>query len=142
MYSFCFLFLGPEQTSPNPDPLPYIKDPQYATGAFDIQLEVAIRPEGGTAASVITTSNLRNMYWNIRQQLVHHSVTGCPMRAGDLLGTGTISGSEDTAYGSMLELSWRGSKEIPLNNNGGQIRKFLKVLLLKHSLLSSIALIE
>ena len=99
--------------------MPYIKDPQYATGAFDIQLEVAIRPEGETAASVITTSNLRNMYWNIRQQLVHHSVTGCPMRAGDLLGTGTISGSEDTAYGSMLELSWRGSKEIPLNNNGG-----------------------
>ena len=51
------------------------------------------------------------------------------MRAGDLLGTGTISGANETAYGSMLELSWRGSKEILLKNNGGQIRKFLKVLM-------------
>ena len=118
--------VGPEQTSPNPNPLPYIKDPEYATGAFDIQLEVAIRPEG-ESPSIITTSNLRNMYWNIRQQLVHHSVTGCPMCAGDLLGTGTISGANETAYGSMLELSWRGSKEIPLKNTEGQIRKFLKV---------------
>lgn len=57
---------------------------------------------------------------------MHHAVTGCPMCPGDLLGTGTISGATESNYGSMLELSWRGSKEIPLSENGGQIRKFLK----------------
>lgn len=67
------------------------------------------------------------MYWNMKQQLVHHSVTGCPMKAGDLLGSGTISGADETAYGSMLELSWRGAKEIPLvNSPAGEVRKFLK----------------
>lgn len=67
------------------------------------------------------------MYWNMRQQLVHHSVSGCPMRAGDLLGTGTISGSDETMFGSMLELSWRGAKEIALKNSpAGAIRKFLQ----------------
>ena len=121
----CSSSAGPEQTTPNPTPLPYINDPQYATGAFDITLEVSILPEGETTPSKITTSNLRNMYWNIRQQLVHHSVTGCPMCPGDLLGTGTISGSSEDSYGSMLELSWRGSKEVVLANSS-QVRKFLK----------------
>ena len=67
------------------------------------------------------------MYWNMKQQLVHHSVTGCPMVAGDLLGSGTISGTDQTAFGSMLELSWRGAKEIPLvNSPNNEVRKFLK----------------
>lgn len=67
------------------------------------------------------------MYWNMKQQLVHHSVTGCPMVAGDLLGSGTISGTDQTAFGSMLELSWRGAKEIPLvNSPNNETRKFLK----------------
>lgn len=67
------------------------------------------------------------MYWNMKQQLVHHSVTGCPMVAGDLLGSGTISGTDESAFGSMLELSWRGAKEIPLvNSPNNEIRKFLK----------------
>ena len=83
----CTSSAGPSQS--NPDPLPYITDPSYASGAFDVKLDVAIRP-AGESSSIITTSNLRNMYWNIRQQLVHHSVTGCPMRAGDLLGTGKL----------------------------------------------------
>lgn len=67
------------------------------------------------------------MYWNMRQQLVHHSVTGCPMRAGDLLGTGTISGTDVSAFGSMLELSWRGAREVELSNSSvGAKRKFLQ----------------
>lgn len=67
------------------------------------------------------------MYWNMRQQLVHHSVSGCPMRAGDLLGTGTISGSDETMFGSMLELSWRGAREIELKKSpNGAKRKFLQ----------------
>tara|TARA_A100001015_G_C15039834_1_gene738920 strand:+ start:931 stop:2049 length:1119 start_codon:yes stop_codon:yes gene_type:complete len=82
----CSSSAGPIQSDPTP--LSYITDPAYATGAFDVKLEVAIKPQGEKTSSVITTSNLRNMYWNIRQQLVHHSITGCPMKAGDLLGTG------------------------------------------------------
>jgi maleylpyruvate isomerase len=68
------------------------------------------------------------MYWNFKQQLVHHSVTGCNMRAGDLLGTGTISGPTPDSLGSMLELSWRGSREVRLANSVEEqpVRKFLK----------------
>eukprot|EP00985_Skeletonema_marinoi_P029085 scaffold26678_cov161-Skeletonema_marinoi.AAC.2 len=64
------------------------------------------------------------MYWSSAQQLVHHSVTGCPMNAGDLLASGTISGKEQHNFGSMLELSWKGSREVKLEN--GEVRKFLK----------------
>mmetsp|Transcript_15999 Transcript_15999/g.26033 ORF Transcript_15999/g.26033 Transcript_15999/m.26033 type:complete len:87 (+) Transcript_15999:1347-1607(+) len=64
------------------------------------------------------------MYWSSVQQLVHHSVTGCPMKAGDLLGSGTISGKESHNFGSMLELSWKGTREVALD--GGDIRNFLK----------------
>lgn len=119
---------GPEGQL-NPVPLPYITDPNYARGSYDVSLEVAIKPEGEASASPVTLSNLRHMYWNAKQQLVHHSVSGCPMKAGDLLGTGTISGPDTTSMGSMLELSWRGSKVIPLVNSQGEgekERKFLK----------------
>ena len=68
--------------------------------------------EGMAEAVAVSETNMKNLYWNIRQQLVHHAVTGCVMRAGDLLGTGTISGSTDGSLGSMLELSWRGSREV------------------------------
>ena len=73
----------------------------------------------------VCTSNFANLYWNARQQLVHHAVTGCAMKAGDLLASGTISGGDETAFGSMLELSWKGSREVKLGDTG-QVRKFLK----------------
>lgn len=73
----------------------------------------------------VCTSNFANLYWNARQQLVHHAVTGCKMKAGDLLASGTISGGDETAFGSMLELSWKGSREVKLGDTG-QVRKFLK----------------
>ena len=57
--------------------------------------------------TTISRSNLKYMYWSIHQQLAHHSATGCNMRPGDLLGTGTISGPEPGSYGSLLELTWR-----------------------------------
>ena len=60
----------------------------------------------------------------MKQQLAHHSVTGCNMRAGDLLASGTISGPTEESYGSMLELCWKGTKEVPLES--GETRKFLK----------------
>lgn len=106
----------------DPEPLPYLRDPSYSS--FNIKLEVAIQDETMAEPSVISRSNFRNMYWNIRQQLVHHTVTGCNMRAGDLLGSGTISGQTEDSYGSMLELSWKGSKTVKLAN--GDERKFLK----------------
>ena len=64
------------------------------------------------------------MYWTMKQQLVHHTVTGCNMRPGDLLASGTISGPEPSSFGSMLEISWRGSK--PVSMIGGGERKFLQ----------------
>ncbi len=125
----CSTSAGPVQE--NPSPLPYLTDPDYASSSFNVALEVQIKPDGESTPSTISKSNLKYMYWNMKQQLVHHSVTGCNMRPGDLLGTGTISGADETAYGSMLELSWRGAKDITLANSIGEegkpnIRKFLK----------------
>lgn len=110
-----------EQTAPAP--LPYLADPAYAS--YDVALAVEITPKDGAAPTVVSRSNYRHMYWTCKQQLVHHSVTGCDMCPGDLLASGTISGADETAYGSMLELSWQGTKEIgPLSD--GTTRKFLK----------------
>jgi fumarylacetoacetase len=74
----------------DPEPFPYLKhnDPY----CFDIQLEVAIQPENQGEATVVCQSNFRHMYWTMKQQLAHHSITGCNMRPGDLLASGTISG--------------------------------------------------
>lgn len=63
------------------------------------------------------------MYWTALQQLAHHTVTGCNLNPGDLFASGTISGQTPDSFGSMLELSWKGTKPIQLN--GGQTRKFL-----------------
>jgi len=106
--------------------LPYLQDPNY--GSYDVKLDVdLISPKSSGDGSTLTTiarSNFRHLYWNIKQQLVHHSVTGCNMNPGDLLGSGTISGSDETMYGSMLELTWRGKHDIKLAD--GETRKFLK----------------
>ena len=110
-----------EQTAPTP--LPYLRDPNY--GSYDVDLTVSIRPEGGADPTVVSTSNYRYMYWTAKQQLVHHAVTGCDMQPGDLLASGTISGTSPGSYGSMLELCWQGTKEVgPLCD--GSMRKFLK----------------
>ena len=93
-------------------------------GSYDVNLTVSIQPPNASKATQICNSNLKHMYWSSVQQLVHHSVTGCPMRAGDLLASGTISGVEQHNFGSMLELSWKGTREIELD--GGEVRKFLK----------------
>jgi maleylacetoacetate isomerase len=105
----------------NPVPLPYLQDPAYAS--FDIALTVAIQTKEQASPHRVCESNFTNLYWNSAQQLVHHAVTGCVMKAGDLLGSGTISGATGASFGSMLELSWKGSKEVKV---GKQSRKFLK----------------
>ena len=74
----------------DPDPLPYLRHSDEYN--FDINLEVSICPDGESESSVVCQSNFRHMYWTTKQQLAHHSITGCIMRPGDLLASGTISG--------------------------------------------------
>ncbi|XP_037689170.1 fumarylacetoacetase isoform X2 [Choloepus didactylus] len=105
----------------DPKPLPYLCHDEPYT--FDINLSVALKGEGMSQAATICRSNFKYMYWTMLQQLTHHSVNGCNLRPGDLLASGTISGPEPESFGSMLELSWRGTKAIELGN--GQSRKFL-----------------
>lgn len=76
--------------SQDPSPLPYLRHQDRYN--FDIELEVAIQPDGAEASSVVCKSNFRHLYWTMKQQLAHHSITGCNMRPGDLLASGTISG--------------------------------------------------
>ena len=109
-------------SSPTQDPevLDYLKfegDKNY-----DIQLEVLLQPENGEE-NVIAKSNFKFMYWNMAQQLAHHTVNGCNVEVGDLYASGTISGKDEKSYGSMLELTWRGTK--PLQLKDGSERKFI-----------------
>lgn len=105
-----------------PKPLPYLQhDDSYN---FDISLEVAVRGEGMSAPSTITRSNFKHLYWTMKQQLAHHTVTGCNVRSGDMMASGTISGPTDESLGSMLELCWKGTRPIDLGN--GITRKFLQ----------------
>jgi fumarylacetoacetase len=106
-------------------PLPYLAEDK-SRSAIDIDLFVTLaNPADVPEPATIVKSNLKYMYWSLEQQLAHHSVGGCNMRPGDLLGTGTISGKEVDSFGSMMELSWRGSRNV-----GGlpesAPRKFLK----------------
>lgn len=91
---------------------------------FDIDLNVSIKSKGMENYQSVSDSNFKYMYWTVKQQLAHHTINGCNAQTGDLYGSGTISGPEEGAYGSMLELSWKGSREIELGNE--EKRKFLK----------------
>lgn len=149
---------GPKQDDPTP--LQYLRDESkagyehsYCTFSataynnhfsYDIHLEVHLKSAKMTAPQVISRSNFKYMYWSMKQQLVHHAVTGCNLRPGDLLGSGTISGSvmllaqsivylnmnqyvvivqTPDSYGSLLEITWRGAN--PLKLESGEERKFL-----------------
>lgn len=90
---------------------------------FDINLKVFLKPENGTE-NLIAESNYKFMYWNIAQQLAHHTVNGCNIEVGDMYASGTISGKEPNSFGSMLELTWRGQN--PLILNDGTERKFIE----------------
>lgn len=109
-----------ERPAQHPEPLPYLRCGEKT--AYDINLEVYIQPEGG-AETRVSESNHKYLYWTMVQQLAHHTVNGCNIHAGDLMGSGTISGPNPENYGSMLELSWRGEK--PLKLSDGSERKFL-----------------
>jgi fumarylacetoacetase len=103
------------------DLLPYLREP--GPMLYDIDLAVDLIPEGGTATTIART-NYCEMYYSSAQQLAHHASSGCPMRPGDLLGSGTISGPDRDSRGSLLELSWGGKEPVALE--GGATRSFLQ----------------
>lgn len=113
-----FRVQGPRQ---DPEPLPYLRN--AGNNAFDIRLEVSLRP-AGESASTISRSNFKYLYWSMAQQLAHHTVSGCNTRVGDLMGSGTISGPAPDSCGSLLELCWNGQKPLTLAN--GIRRTFLE----------------
>ncbi len=90
---------------------------------IDINLEVYIQPKNGEE-NLISRSNYKFMYWNMTQQLAHHTINGCNVEVGDIYASGTISGSEKSSFGSMLELTWRGTE--PLKLSDGSERKFIE----------------
>eukprot|EP00163_Fabomonas_tropica_P026649 TRINITY_DN4989_c0_g1_i2.p1 TRINITY_DN4989_c0_g1~~TRINITY_DN4989_c0_g1_i2.p1 ORF type:complete len:429 (+),score=111.82 TRINITY_DN4989_c0_g1_i2:30-1289(+) len=116
-----FMQNGPDQS--DPQVLPYLQEQQPS--AYNIDLKVHLQNETDIKEpQLISHTNYNTMYWSPRQMIAHHSVTGCNMRPGDLMGSGTISGPEPANYGSMIELCWKGTK--PLQLAGGAERKFLK----------------
>ena len=108
---------GPQQ---DPTPLPYLQ--LKGRHAFDINLEVSIQPENAEA-NVVSESNFKYMYWNMSQQLAHHTSNGCRVNSGDMMGSGTISGPTPDSFGSMLELTWGGKN--PIKMADGTDRKFI-----------------
>ena len=108
---------GPTQ---NPPVLDYLSSDAKN---YDINLTVEIEPEG-RESTVVSTSNFKYMYWNMAQQLAHHTVNGCNVNVGDMMASGTISGKSPDSFGSMLELSWAGKNPVPLND--GSERTFLQ----------------
>jgi fumarylacetoacetase len=112
-----------------PSPLPYLSSPgNSAAGAFDVQLQVALSTEqsrkDGVPAATLSRSNFRDAYWSVGQLVAHHTVNGCNLQPGDLLGTGTLSGPQPHEAGSMLELSDGGKRPIALP--WGETRLFLQ----------------
>ena len=103
-----------------PEVLPYLK--YQGNKNIDIKLDVYIKPQGGKENKIIS-SNYKYMYWTMEQQLAHHTVNGCNVNVGDLMASGTISGPDPSEYGSMMELTWRGTKPITLSD--GTQRKFV-----------------
>lgn len=108
----------------DPKPLEYLREADDARWTPHIELEVEYTPAQATEAQVISRSNSKYLYWSAEQMLAHHSVTGCNMRPGDLLGSGTISSTEKTGLGSLLEITWNGKNPITFDN--GVQRTFLQ----------------
>ncbi len=105
----------------DPTPLHYLIEEGQTS--FDIQIETSIQPKK-EKETLVSTTNFKNLYWSISQQLAHQTVNGCNVRSGDLYGSGTISGKEKSSYGSMLELTWKGTE--PLIMSDGSERKFIQ----------------
>ena len=113
-----FRIAGPIQ---EPDVLDYLKFDGLKN--YDINLSVSITPEDSNIESIVCNSNFKYMYWNMNQQIAHHTVNGCNLNVGDMMASGTISGHTKDSYGSMLELSWGGRNPIELKD--GSTRTFI-----------------
>ncbi|XP_039142331.1 fumarylacetoacetase [Dioscorea cayenensis subsp. rotundata] len=113
-----FVCPAPKQ---DPPPLPYLAESKHTN--YDIHLEVCIKPAGHEHPSIVTKSNFKHLYWTISQQLAHHTINGCNLRPGDMLGTGTISGPDPDSLGCLLELTWNAQNQLTLN---GTTRKYLE----------------
>ena len=119
----------PSRPAGDPEPLPYLDSPANRSGgAFDIQLEVwletaQMQAEGETG-QLLSQSSFQDAYWTLAQLVTHHTINGCNLRAGDVLGTGTLSGPEPDQGGSLLELSQGGKQTLQLQN--GESRTFLE----------------
>ena len=119
----------PPRPEGDPQPLPYLLDKRdQNAGAFDIELEVLLTTasmrEQNLPAHRLTLSNTEHMYWTVAQMVAHHSVNGCQLQAGDLFGSGTLSGPQPGQFGSLLEITEGGKKPIELAS--GEVRKFLE----------------
>ena len=114
---------GPNQ---DPEPLPYLRASEHWN--YDVSLLIELQTqsmrEQGIAAEIISRSNFKQMYWSMAQQLAHASSNGTAVRPGDLYASGTISGSQPDSFGSLIELTWRGTK--PLTLRSGETRAFLE----------------
>jgi fumarylacetoacetase len=124
-------FRKPQATRPDGDPKPldYLWDEtDQRSGAFDIELEALILTEGlrakGLPPERLTRGNATDLYWTIAQMVAHHSCGGCNLNAGDLFGSGTISGTNRESFGSLLELTMGGRQ--PLTLASGETRRFLE----------------
>lgn len=111
-----------ELAEQHPTVLPYLQQAQRM--AYDVQLDVSLQPAGAAHPTCISRSNLQHLYWTFEQMVAHHTSSGCNLRVGDLLGTGTISGTDDSALGCMLEMTRNGQE--PLRLPTGEQRSFLE----------------
>ena len=112
----------PSRPSGDPQPLPYLQT--AGEGAYDIRLDVFLRSNKMRERFHVSTSSSASLYWSIDQLIAHHTSNGCPLRAGDLLGSGTISGKQLDATGCLLERTRRGAEPLVLSD--GETRAFLE----------------
>ncbi|RLZ09451.1 fumarylacetoacetase [Acinetobacter sp. 2JN-4] len=114
-----FKVKGPAQ---QPQPLSYLQE--NIANSYDIHLSVEVQTPQSQKSEVICQTNFKYMYWSMAQQLTHHTIAGCNVQVGDLMGSGTISGPTEDSYGSLLELTWNTTKPLTLSN--GETRGFLE----------------
>lgn len=117
------------RSADDPQPLAYLDSaPNRSAGALDVQLEVWLQTPAmraaGSAGERLSQSNMRDAYWTLAQLVAHHTANGCNLRAGDVLGTGTLSGPAPEQGGSLLELTQGG--KVPLTLTNGETRTFLQ----------------
>jgi fumarylacetoacetase len=113
---------APARSPDDPSPLPHLQS--AGDGAFRITLEVWLRSARMQTPMLISHGDFSQMYWTLAQMVAHHSSNGCPLRAADLIGSGTVSGPEKQNRGCLLEMTWRGTEPLELSN--GETRKFLE----------------